>query len=276
MTFSLINALRSKFEGINIQNLGMICDVNLLTNRNTFEVVRRSIKWAELYITSATYSWLARDKLISVRGKQLSYTLLRHLVHNRQLLVVYLPELYDELARRLLFQTERKISLTDLRSLLLSAYLKLPLLTIDDELFKKLSEHLNAQVILRYHSGIGVYSIFNALNLYRGMTYEIGKALSKRMDEPSIHRQVAREVVERFSTASEKTGVENPSHLNENSNWLEFKFIAWDLIPVIREYSEHRVIQQDKMEGICEAIMLPIATFAFQNPKARQHQSDRT
>lgn len=233
-------------------------------------MVSKSIKCAELYITSATYSWLARDKLIGVRGKQLSYTLLRHLVHNRQLLVVYLPELYDELARRLLFQTEKKIPLTDLRSLLPSAYLKLPLIALDDELLKRLSEHLEAKVILRIRSGMGVYSAFNALNLYRGMAYEIGKALSSRIDESSTCSQIAREVIRRFSAASEKAIAENSSCSNENLNGLDFKFVIWDLTSAIREYSEHRVIQQDTMEMVCEAIMLPIATLSLPNLSMRR------
>ncbi|MDI6819832.1 MAG: hypothetical protein QMC89_02865 [Candidatus Hodarchaeaceae archaeon] len=128
-------------------DFGAVCDVSVLVNRASIERAELLLDGGGLYLPSATYSWLARDRLIGVRGKAIGYSLVSQFVRDRRLLVVYLPELYDELARRLLFAVERQVPLTDLRAAMLAAHLGLPLLAFDDELTDELGDHVNARTV---------------------------------------------------------------------------------------------------------------------------------
>ncbi|MCS7131930.1 MAG: hypothetical protein NZ934_04305, partial [Hadesarchaea archaeon] len=126
------------------RDFGAVCDVSVLAGMASVERAEALLDGGELYLPSATYSWLARDRLIRVRKRTVGYSLVSQLVRDRRLIVVYLPELYDELARRLMFAVERQVPLTDLRAAMLAAHLRLPMLAFDGELMDELYEHLDA------------------------------------------------------------------------------------------------------------------------------------
>ena len=131
-------------EAMGARDSGAICDVSVLVNRKSIERARELFGNSSLYLPASTYAWLSRDKLISVRQQAIGYSLVSQYVRDRKIYAVHLPELYDELARRLMFEAERQVPLTDLRALLLAAHMRLPLLTFSDEIAEQLEEQREA------------------------------------------------------------------------------------------------------------------------------------
>lgn len=124
---------------------GAVCDVGVLSPGG-FRLA--SQLGGDLFIPSATYSWLARDRLIRVRQHIVKYTFVSQLVRDGRIFAVYLPEILDELARRLLFLGEREVPLTDLRAILLAAHLGFPVACIGDELPREIAEELGGRTLL--------------------------------------------------------------------------------------------------------------------------------
>jgi hypothetical protein len=105
--------------------MAAVCDVSVLESLESLRTARRIIK-GPFYFPSSTYAWLAREKVISVRNVVLTYSLVSRFVREGDVIVAYLPEILDETARRLLFEVDREVSLSDLRAVLLSGHLCLP------------------------------------------------------------------------------------------------------------------------------------------------------
>lgn len=127
---------------------GAVCDVGILSSHQNFRRIRLLLD-GNLFIPSVTYSWLARDKLIQVRNHVIKYTFVNQLVRDGEIFALYLPDILDELARRLLFLGDREIPLTDLRTILLASHLGFPVVCIGEELCSEISENLNAKLVGR-------------------------------------------------------------------------------------------------------------------------------
>ncbi len=240
---------------------GAVCDASVLVSRESFERARGLFEGGSLCLPSATYSWLARDKLISVRGKAIGYSLVSQFVRDGELIVTFLPELYDEISRRLLFEVEREVPLTDLRASLLASHLKLPLLTFDDGLVRRLEQHLEAQALWQIEAHADWPALREALELYRELASDVGSYLSQHMEEgafeglaDAIHgsrgegMRAVTEAVRRLSQARTNPGA------------LHLDYLALNVEPVVREYAKQHVLQPEVVRELCERTLLLVAS----------------
>jgi hypothetical protein len=229
---------------------GEVCDISVIGDRENFERARQLVGGGELYLPSATYSWLARDRLISVRSRAVSYSLVSQFVRDGQLLVVYLPEVLDELSRRLLFEADHGVPLTDLRALMLSAHLKVPYLSFGEEPLEQLQEHFGAKVLGRFEVTSGWRGFKEALGAYRELTREVGGRVCECINNGGSFDEVVK--------AWE--GKEQKKDASGTANGLEFMCVAWDLTPILREYLGERVVQPETVQELCERSLLLVAS----------------
>jgi len=246
------------------REFGAVCDVSVLVDRASFELAGQLLDGGELYLPSATYSWLARDKLIAVRGKALGYSLVSQFVRDRKLVVVYLPELLDELSRRLLFRVEREVPLTDLRALMLAAHLKLPLLTFDDGVVERLRNHVGAQTLWQLDAHADCLALREVFELYRELASDVGSQLHKNLNDERAFESLVDELRKlRGSNLRAMTAaVRKLSQAQTNPGGLSFEYVTWDLTPLLREYLEQHVLQPEVVRDLCERALLLVA-----NPK---------
>jgi hypothetical protein len=234
----------------------------VLGDRANFERARQLLDGGEFYLPSATYGWLARDKLIAVRGKTLGYSLVSQFVRDRQLLVVYLPELLDELSRRLLFGVEREVPLTDLRALMLAAHLRLPLLTFDDGIVERLRDHVGARTLWQLDAHSDWLALREALELYRELANDVGGYLGRCLNDGRAFEGLADEIHKQRGNGirAVTAAVRKLSQARTNPGELNFRYLAWDLTPLLREYLGQHVIQPDVVRELCERALLLVAS----------------
>ncbi len=247
---------------MSVREFGAVCDVSVLGDRASFERARQLVDGGELYLPSATYSWLARDKLISVRGRAIGYSLVSQFVRDGELLVVYLPELLDELSRRLLFGVEREVPLTDLRASMLAAHLRLPLLTFGEELVERLQEHVGARTLWRLDAHADGLALREALELYRELAADVGGYIGKYLKNGGTFEGLVGEIrrqrgddMRAVTAAVQKLG-----QARANPGELSLKYVAWDLTPILREYLEQHVVQPEVVRELCERALLLVAS----------------
>ncbi len=244
------------------REFGAVCDVSVLVDRTSFERAQRLLNGGELYLPSATYSWLARDKLIAVRGKALGYSLVSQFVRDRKLVVVYLPELLDELSRRLLFGVEREVPLTDLRALMLAAHLRLPLLTFDEGVVERLRNHVGARTLWQLDAHADWLALREALELYRELASDVGSYLHKNLNDGHAFEGLVDEL--RKQRGDSLRGVTAAmlklSQTSTNPGGLSFKYVTWDLTPLMQEYLEQHVLQPEVVRELCEQALLLVAS----------------
>ena len=247
---------------MSVREFGAVCDVSALVDRTSFERAQRLLDGGEIYLPSATYSWLARDKLIAVRGKTLGYSLVSQFVRDRKLLVVYLPELLDELSRRLLFEVEREVPLTDLRALMLAAHLRLPLLTFDEGVVERLREHVGARTLWQLDAHSDWLALREALELYRELASDVGSYLYKNLNDGRAFEGLANKLRSQRgdSLRAVTTAVRKLSQAQANPGELNFRYVVWDLTLLLREYLEQHIIQPEVVRELCERALLLVAS----------------
>ncbi len=249
---------------MNVREFGAVCDVSTLVDRTSFERAQQLLDGGNLYLSSATYSWLARDKLIAVRGNALGYSLVSQFVRDRKLLVVYLPELLDEISRRLLFEVQREVPLTDLRALMLAAHLRLPLLTFDEGVVERLREYVGGRALWQLDAHSDWLALREALELYRELAGDVGNYLYKNLNDGHSFENLVDELRswrgDSLRTAT--TAVRKLSQARTNPGELNFRYITWDLTPILREYLKQHVLQPEVVRELCERALLLVA-----NPK---------
>ena len=245
-----------------VREFGAVCDVSVLEDRANFELAQNLVDGGALYLPSATYSWLARDKFISVRGRAIGYSLVNQFVRDRELLVVYLPELLDELSRRLLFGVEREVPLTDLRASMLAAHLQLPLLTFSDEFAERLQEHVGARTIWQLDVHADQASLQTALNLYRELASDLGGYLGRHLNNGAefggLVEELRRLRLDGLKTAT--ASVQKLGQARANPGKLGLTYMAWDMMPILREYLEQHVVQTEVVQELCARALLLIAS----------------
>jgi hypothetical protein len=247
---------------VGIKEFGAVCDASVLVDRESFERAQRLFDCGSLHLPSSTYSWLARDKLIGVRGKVIGYSLVSQFVRDGKLLVTFLPELYDEISRRLLFDVEREVPLTDIRASLLAAHLKLPLLTFDDGLLERMRQHIGAHTIWQLDAHADWLAMREALELYRELASDVGSYLHNNIEGAETFENLSGELRrcrgENLQAVAQ--AVRKLSQARTNPGELSFKYIALDLMPVVRSYVEQHVLQQEVVRELCERTLLLIAS----------------
>ena len=243
-----------------IKEFGAVCDASVLVDRESFDRAQRLFDGGSLHLPSSTYSWLARDKLIGVRGKVIGYSLVSQFVRDGKLLVTFLPELYDEISRRLLFDVEREVPLTDIRASLLATHLKLPLLTFDDGLLERMRQHIGAHLLWQLDAHADWLAMREALELYRELASDVGSYLHNNIEGVEAFENLSSELRrcrgENLQAVTE--AVRRLSQARTNPGALSFKYIALDLMPVVRGYVEQHVLQQEVIRELCERTLLLI------------------
>ena len=243
------------------REFGAVCDVSVLVDRASFERAQRLLDGGELYLPSATYSWLARDKLIAVRGKALGYSLVSQFVRDRKLVVVYLPELLDELSRRLLFGVEREVPLTDLRALMLAAHLRLPLLTFDGGVVERLRGRMGARTLWQLDAHADWLALREVLELYRELASDVGSYIHRNLNDGRAFEGLVDELRKQRSDSLRgmTAAVQKLSQAGANPGELSFEYVTWDLTPLLREYLQQHVLQPEVVRELCERALLLVA-----------------
>ncbi len=247
-------------NGRSLKEFGAVCDVSVLADRDSFKLARQLIRGGELYLPSATYSWLARDRLISVRGQSIGYSLVNQFVRDGELLVVYLPELLDEISRRLLYGVDREVPLTDLRAAMLAAHLKMPILTLSDQFTERLNDHVGGQKIwqLDVHGNAG--AILAAIELYGELASDLGSYLSRHQNGAEFEALV--EELKRLrldnlrAMAACLQKIRQPHH----SGKLSLVYLGWDITHILREYLEQNIVPPEVVGKLYEKSLLLIAS----------------
>lgn len=202
---------------------GAVCDVGVLSSYQNFRRVRLLLD-GNLFIPSVTYSWLARDKLIQVREHVVKYTFVNQLMRDGEIFALYLPEILDELARRLLFLGDREIPLTDLRTILLASHLGFPVVCIGEELCSEISEGLNAKLV-------GKESLEGEHRLLRRAVQQY-RRLRATKSLPCTQEPIV--------------------------NCISLSFFHVDLSPVLDEYAEEQVLPPEVILRLDECSLLAI------------------
>ncbi|MGQ9788624.1 MAG: hypothetical protein ACUVQM_04910 [Candidatus Hadarchaeaceae archaeon] len=240
---------------------GAVCDVSALVNRDRFETAKRFFAGGGLYLPSATYSWLARDKLISVRNLLIGYSLVNQFVRDGDLIVVYLPELLDEISRRLLYRADREIPLTDLRASMLAAHLKMPILALGDQLTERLSEHLGVKTIWQLNVLPNSGMMPAAIDLYWELAKDLGDYLAHHQNNgvefETLFEEIKRLKLDSLRTKTSQIFKSQPRR--SNSLRLKLFYVGLDITAVIREYLEQHIIQPEVVRKLYEKSLLLIA-----------------
>ena len=242
------------------RDFGAVVDASVLTRREDIERARELFSDGSLYMPAATYSWLSRDKLICIRGLPIGYSLVSQYVRCRGIYGVHLPELYDEIGRRLMFEVNRRVGLTELRTLLLAAHMRLPLLTFETGLIGHLEERLRARELWELESHADPEAIGEVIELYRKLQTDAGIILSQSIEKESSGKPL--EEVRRRNGADLRATVEAVERMSRgktNPGKLKFRCLAWDIKPVAQEYSRQRVLQPDTVRELCERSLLLVA-----------------
>ncbi|MEM3453153.1 MAG: hypothetical protein QW835_05965 [Candidatus Hadarchaeum sp.] len=248
-------------NGAKIKDFGAVCDVSVLINRDSFETAKRIVAAGGLYLPSATYSWLARDKLISVRNLIVGYSLINQFVRDGELIVVYLPELLDEISRRLLYGADREIPLTDLRASMLAAHLKMPILTFSSQFTERLSDHLGARTIWQLNVLPNHGSMLAAIDLYWELASELGGYLARHQNNgdefEALVEEIKRLKLDNLRTKTSQISKSRPHQ--SNSERLNLVYIGLDITTFMREYLEQHIIQPEAARKLYEKSLLLIA-----------------
>jgi hypothetical protein len=216
-----------------------VCDVSVLSSAENFAKARR-IVCGDLYFPAATYSWILRDKVIAVRTHEVCHSFVSRLVQRGQVVAVYLPELLDELARRLLFETDRRVPLTDLRVVLLAAHLGVPVVTLDGEFRESFVEHLGARSLGRARARACWSEYRGVLAAYGDVARRVASALSA--------------VVENGGEARLDGLVFAPSGHGE----IEVECLAIDLLRVLRSYVRDGILPVAAVKELCRHAVLAV------------------
>jgi hypothetical protein len=223
--------------------IGAVCDVSVLKNSESFEQAR-GLTTSELCLPSATYAWVCREKLVTVRNHMLGHTFLSQLVRDGKLLVVYLPELLDEISRRLLFHVDREIPLTDLRATMLATHLGIPLLTLEEEPADRLKSSLGALSLARHGIGNGWRDFREVLERYRCLAEALGTRAERCLSNGGTLEGVIRGLEIRRG--------------GDTGELVEVEYLTWDLLPVLREYLRERVLPVGVVRGLCRHMAVAI------------------
>lgn len=241
-----------------IQDLGVTCDVSALTDRDTLDRTQDFFNSSGLYIPNSTYSWLKRSKFIEVRKQAVKYSLISELVRNRRIFPTHLPGIYDEISRKIMFETEHNVALTDLRGLLLSTHLQLPILTFDKELVKRISKEIGVHRIHEIETTTDWLSISKVLELYRDISFDSGKQFFGEIENNTPFPKVTRKIQDSYD--GEFTKIKSSDEPTKNpAKTLKFTFLIWNIFPFIQEYHSQKIIQSETARQICERCVLLVA-----------------
>lgn len=244
-----------------IQDYGAVCDISVLTDQSSLKKAQGFFKNSGLYIPNPTYSWLSRSKLIEVRHQTVKYSLIKQLVEERIIYPTHLPELYDEISRQIMFNTDNNVALTDLRGLLLSAHLQLPILSFDSNLLERISNEIGILTIQKFETATNWLTVRNVLELYRELSYTSGKHFLKELENGKDFSKIIEKIAqtERENIKKIKNSIREINQEHNNSKTLQFHYLAWDITPSIIEYHEESILLPEVLQRVCERCIILVA-----------------
>lgn len=245
-----------------IRDFGAVCDPSVLKDRGSLNKAQSLFNGSGLYIPSSTYSWLSRSKLIQIRHHTVKYSLLKQMVRDRRIYPAHMPELYDEMSRKIMFEADHNIALTDLRSLFLASHLQLPTLTFDENLIERISKEMGIRTLERFEAHANWLTIRSALELYRELSFDSSKRFHERLEDGGNFSETVREVEEshKENFRSTEKSAQKIGQGQTNPGALEFQYLAWNILPGIQEYYEQDIVRPDTLRQICERSILLIAS----------------
>ncbi|KXA92951.1 hypothetical protein AKJ64_01765 [candidate division MSBL1 archaeon SCGC-AAA259E17] len=252
------------------RDFGAVCDTSVLTDRKSFNRAQDLFASSGLYIPSPTYSWLSRSQLIQVRGQTVKYSLLKQLVRERELYPIHLPKIYDEIGRQIMFETNYNVSLTDIRALLLSSHLQIPVITFDDDLINRVSKEIGIKTIHRFEAHSNWLAIRGVLQLYRELSFKSSKRFHEQLEDEldfpkiiSIIKKAHRKEIKNTEKSTQRI-----SQGQKDSGVLDLHYLGWNILPCIQEYHDQAIVRPSITQQICERAILLIAKPAkHENPK---------
>ncbi|MFN4132845.1 MAG: hypothetical protein ACK4GQ_00515, partial [Candidatus Hadarchaeales archaeon] len=183
----------------------------------------------------------------------LSYAHLSRLVRDGQLVVIYLPEILDEISRRLLFEVDRELPLTDIRAIMLASHLKTPLLTLDREFIPKLEESLNARILQEVQLPPDGWVFRKLLRDYRNLSSSLAPSLFSLLNNGGTLTDAIRDA---------KINWEG----NGGTPSITINFIAIDILDILRDYLEQHIFTSDTIQKLCENSLFLTATPEIPSP----------
>jgi len=245
-----------------IQDFGAVCDISTLTDQKSLEKAHNYFKNSGLYLPSPTYSWLSRSKLIEVRNLPVKYSLIHKEVQKRKIYPIHFPEIYDELSRQILFDIDHNVPLTDLRSLILSAHLQIPLLTFDPEMLERISKEVGIVTIKEIEVSSHWKNLKEILRLYRKILKNAGQKFHKDLENeksfPQTTERIKSSKNEEINDSIDK--INRISKKQEDRKRIKFHFLTWDILPSLKEYYTQKILPSPLIEKICERTALLIAS----------------
>lgn len=243
------------------QDFGAVCDISVLTNQTTLKNAHKYFQNSGLYLPNSTYSWLSRSKLIEVRHQAVKYSLINQEVQRRKIYPTHLPDIYDEISRKIMFNTNHKVALTDLRGLMLGAHLQLPLLTFDKNLMERISKEIGIRTIQKINAHPNWLAIRNILELYRELSFGAGKHFHQKLDNGKTFPQIIQEIEKAYKDTVKKSekSIKETSQNQTNPGNLQFHYLAWDILPALKEYYEQQILPPQTIKQICENTIILIA-----------------
>ncbi|MEM2282262.1 MAG: hypothetical protein QXH26_01770 [Candidatus Hadarchaeales archaeon] len=232
--------------------MGAVCDVSVLQSPESLEAAKRLVG-RPFYLPSSTYSWLVRERVISVREIVLTHSLVGDFVRRGEVIAVYLPEILDEVARRLLFEAEREIPLTDLRALMLSGHLALPLFGLDPQLLQRVVKAGSA-VVWEFDLHAEQMALKEVLCAYRKLAGEVGQLIYENLGNGFSLERVLAEIKSRRDSnlRSLVFTLEKMTRGKTNPGTLAFKFLLLDMGGPLGDFSKHGTLQPRLLREICE------------------------
>ncbi|MBS3815214.1 MAG: hypothetical protein KGY45_01475 [Hadesarchaea archaeon] len=244
-----------------MQDYGAVCDISVLNKRSSVQIARKLFLGRGLYLPNSTYSWVSHNKFIQVRNRSVGYSLLKQLVETREIYPVSIPEIYNELARRIMFEVDHNIPLTDLRTFFLSTHLRLPLLTFDEKVTERLSENIQTHLLWKIKTHANWLTIREISEFYREFLFETGSRLNQEMDEElsfvNTLKGIKDERKEKFQKISKS--IQKISQNQSNPGNLEFQCLAWDITSTIQDYSHQHILEPESIRELCERSLLLVA-----------------
>jgi len=101
-----------------------------------------------------------------------------------------------------------------------------------------------------------------ALELYRELASDVGNYLCKSLNDGRTSENLIDELRSwrGDSMRAVTTAVRKLSQTRTNPGELNFRYITWDLTPILREYLKQHVLQPEVVRELCERALLLVAS----------------
>ncbi|KXA95210.1 hypothetical protein AKJ65_02320 [candidate division MSBL1 archaeon SCGC-AAA259E19] len=162
------------------------------------------------------------------------------MVRERELYPIHLPKIYDEIGRQIMFETNHNVSLADIRALLLSSHLQIPVITFDDDLINRVSKEIGIKTIHRFEAHSNWLAIRGVLQLYRELSFKSSKRFHEQLEDEldfpkiiSIIKKAHRKEIKNTEKSTQRI-----SQGQKDSGVLDLHYLGWNILPCIQEYQQ--------------------------------------